>query len=56
VNVVYHATYADKEGLDMLKAIKDRSFVALKINFPLTSYTVEAIPNGLTPEMVAKRV
>ena len=32
VDIVYHATLADEEGLDMLEAAKDRVFVAPTIN------------------------
>ncbi|KAK7755055.1 hypothetical protein SLS62_002870 [Diatrype stigma] len=55
VDVIYHASYADAEGLDMLEALKDRVFVAPAINFPLLSCTGEATPYGLTPEMAKKR-
>ncbi|KAF2110193.1 hypothetical protein BDV96DRAFT_624219 [Lophiotrema nucula] len=55
VDVVYHASFVDEEGLDMLEAMKDRVFVAPAINFPLTSCTGEAIPYGLTPEMAEKK-
>ncbi|KAJ5805291.1 Xaa-Pro dipeptidase [Penicillium riverlandense] len=55
VDVIYHASFADQEGLDLLEQIKDRVFVAPAINFPLTSCTGEATPYGLTPEMAAKK-
>ncbi|KAJ9259635.1 hypothetical protein DTO212C5_8589 [Paecilomyces variotii] len=55
VDVIYHASYVDEEGLDLLEARKDQVFVAPAINFPLTSCTGEATPYGLTPEMAAKK-
>ncbi|PNP51406.1 hypothetical protein THARTR1_07952 [Trichoderma harzianum] len=55
VDVIYHASYVDDEGMKLLESIKDRVFVAPAINFPLTSCTGEAIPFGLTPEMAAKK-
>ncbi|KAI1662858.1 composite domain of metallo-dependent hydrolase [Daldinia decipiens] len=55
VDMIYHASYVDAEGLDMLEALKDRVYVAPAINFPVLSCTGEAIPYGLTPEMAKKR-
>jgi imidazolonepropionase-like amidohydrolase len=55
VDVIYHASYTDDEGMDMLEKLKDRVWVAPAINFPLTSCTGEAIPWGLTPEMAEKK-
>ncbi|KAI0119728.1 composite domain of metallo-dependent hydrolase [Daldinia grandis] len=55
VDMIYHASYVDAEGLDMLEALKDRVYVAPAINFPLLSCTGEATPYGLTPEMAKKR-
>ncbi|EXJ83057.1 hypothetical protein A1O1_06675 [Capronia coronata CBS 617.96] len=55
IDVIYHASFTDEEGLDMLEKLKDRVFVAPAINFPYTSCTGEAIPYGLTPEMAAKK-
>lgn len=55
VDVIYHASYVDEEGINMLEAKKDQVFVAPAINFPLTSCTGEATPYGLTPEMAAKK-
>ena len=55
VDVIYHASYVDAEGLDMLEGLKDRLFVAPAINFPLLSCTGEATPYGLTPEMAKKK-
>lgn len=49
VDVIYHASYTDADGMDMLEKLKDRVFVAPAINFPLVSCTGEAIPYGLTP-------
>ncbi|KAI0384449.1 composite domain of metallo-dependent hydrolase [Hypomontagnella monticulosa] len=55
VDVIYHASYVDAEGLDMLEGLKDQVYVAPAINFPLASCTGEATPYGLTPEMAKKR-
>ena len=55
VDVIYHASFADAEAIDMLEAIKDRVFISPAINFPYTSATGEAIPYGLTPEMAVKK-
>lgn len=55
VDVVYHASFVDEEGLDMLQALKDQVFVAQAINYPLAACTGEATPFGLTPEMAAKK-
>ncbi|KAI1100866.1 composite domain of metallo-dependent hydrolase [Jackrogersella minutella] len=55
IDVIYHASYVDAEGMDMLEGLKDRLYVVPAINFPLTSCTGEAIPYGLTPEMAEKR-
>jgi len=51
VDVIYHASFIDAEGLDMLEALKEKVYVAPAINFPYTSYTGEATPYGLTPEV-----
>jgi len=55
VDVIYHASFADDEAIDMLEKLKDRVFVSPAINFPWTSATGEAIPYGLTPEMAIKK-
>ncbi|KAK6952391.1 hypothetical protein Daesc_006927 [Daldinia eschscholtzii] len=55
VDMIYHASYVDAEGMDMLEGLKDRVYVAPAINFPLLSCTGEATPYGLTPEMAKKR-
>jgi len=55
VDVIYHASFTDAEGMDMLEKIKDRVWVAPAINFPYTSCTGEAVPFGLTPEMAEKK-
>ncbi|KAJ0413418.1 hypothetical protein BJY00DRAFT_319815 [Aspergillus carlsbadensis] len=55
VDVIYHASFIDEEGMDMLEKKKDSVWVAPAINFPLTSVTGGAIPYGLTPEMAAKK-
>ncbi|KAF2103632.1 composite domain of metallo-dependent hydrolase [Rhizodiscina lignyota] len=55
IDVIYHASYVDEEGMNMLEQLKDRVFVAPAINYPLTSCTGEATPYGLTPEMAKKK-
>ncbi|KAI0007413.1 composite domain of metallo-dependent hydrolase [Xylariaceae sp. FL0662B] len=55
IDVIYHASYVDAEGMDMLEALKDRVYVAPAINFPLLSCSGEATPFGLTPEMAKKK-
>ena len=55
VDVVYHASFADEEGLDMLEALKDRVFVAPAINFPYNTCSGDAVPYGMTPEMAEKK-
>lgn len=55
VDVIYHASFADDEAIDMLEKLKDRVFISPAINFPWTSATGEAVPYGLTPEMAIKK-
>ncbi|OAP62257.1 hypothetical protein AYL99_04460 [Fonsecaea erecta] len=55
VDVVYHASFADEEGLNMLEALKDRVFVAPAINFPYNTCSGDAVPYGMTPEMAKKK-
>ena len=55
VDVVYHASFADDEAIDLLAEKKDQIFISPAINFPYTSATGEAIPYGLTPEMAVKK-
>ncbi|RDW56829.1 hypothetical protein BP5796_12896 [Coleophoma crateriformis] len=55
VDVIYHASFADDEAIDMLEKVKDRCFVSPAINFPWASAAGEAIPYGLTPEMAIKK-
>ncbi|XDG07407.1 hypothetical protein ABKA04_007022 [Annulohypoxylon sp. FPYF3050] len=55
VDVIYHASFTDDEGMAMLEALKDQVFVAPAINFPLLSCQGAATPFGLTPEMAKKR-
>lgn len=55
VDVIYHASFVDEEGLDMLEALKNHVYVSPAINFPYTSCTGEATPYGLTPEMAKKK-
>jgi imidazolonepropionase-like amidohydrolase len=50
IEVIYHASYADEEALDMLEANKDKHFVAPGIAWLInTSY--HASPWGITPEI-----
>ena len=55
IDVIYHASFASPEALDMLEEQKDRMFVAPAINFPWASCTGEAIPYGLTTDMAVKK-
>ena len=55
VDVIYHASFADAEAIDMLEAVKDRVYISPAINFPYTSCTGEATPYGLTPDMAVKK-
>ena len=49
IEIIYHASFADEEALDMLSAKKDRHFVAPGIAWLInTSY--HAAPWGITPE------
>ncbi|HEV7827094.1 MAG TPA: amidohydrolase family protein [Mycobacteriales bacterium] len=50
VDIVYHASYVDAEGLDMLEAEKDRIFVAPGINWLYASLN-EAEPYGYPREL-----
>jgi imidazolonepropionase-like amidohydrolase len=50
IEVIYHASFADEEALDMLEAAKDRHFVAPGIAWLInTSY--HAAEWGITPEI-----
>src|SRR6202008_4750212 len=54
IEIIYHASYADEEALDMLEAAKDRHFVAPGIAWLInTSY--HAGEWGITPD-VAKQM
>ncbi|PYI01443.1 hypothetical protein BO78DRAFT_401274 [Aspergillus sclerotiicarbonarius CBS 121057] len=55
VDVIYHASYADKECIDMLEQKKDSVFVAPAINLPIATCSGEAIPYGFTVEMAEKK-
>ncbi|KAE9376451.1 hypothetical protein N431DRAFT_435778 [Stipitochalara longipes BDJ] len=55
VDVIYHASFADDEAIEMIAKLKDRVFVSPAINFPWTSASGEAIPYGLTPKMAIKK-
>ena len=49
IDIIYHASFADEEALDMLTAKKDRHFVAPGIAWLInTSY--HAAPWGITPD------
>lgn len=49
VDVIYHASYVDEEGLDMLEARKDKIWVAPAINW-IWATLYEASPFGYTQE------
>lgn len=52
IEIVYHASFADEEALDMLEANKDRFFVAPGLAWLIrTSY--HAAEWGITPELAA---
>ncbi len=48
VDNIYHASFTDAEGMDMLEAAKDRVFVAPGINWLITTLN-DAGPWGYTP-------
>jgi imidazolonepropionase-like amidohydrolase len=47
VDIIYHATFADDEAIDLLEAAKDRIFVAPTIGITYTTLN-EAAPWGIT--------
>jgi imidazolonepropionase-like amidohydrolase len=49
VEVIYHASFADEEALDMLEANKEKHFVAPGIGW-LVNTSYNAAPWGITPE------
>ncbi len=55
VDVIYHASFANAEAIDMLEALKNQIFIPPGINFPYTSCTGEATPCGQTPKMAMKK-
>lgn len=55
VDVIYHASFVDEEGMDMLEKLKDQVYVAPAINFPYNTCNGDAVPYGITPEMAAKK-
>ena len=55
VDVIYHASFADEESMDMLEQKKDSVFVAPAINLPLATCAGEAIPYGFTVEMAEEK-
>jgi imidazolonepropionase-like amidohydrolase len=48
VDNIYHASFTDEEGMDMLEAAKDRVFVAPGINWLIATLN-DAAPWGYTP-------
>lgn len=55
VDVIYHASFTDPEGMKMLEKLKDQVFVSPAINFPYITCNGEATPYGITPEMAEKK-
>lgn len=55
VDVIYHASYADEEGIAMLEKLKDQIFVSPAINLVLQACIGTGIPFGLTPQMAEKK-
>ncbi|MEG0193428.1 MAG: amidohydrolase family protein [Comamonas sp.] len=53
IEMVYHASFADEEALDMLEAAKDRHFVAPGIGW-LIRTTYNAAEYGITEEVATK--
>ena len=53
IEIVYHATFCDEEGLDMLEANKDWLFVAPAIGHTY-AFCYEAADFGVTAELAAK--
>jgi imidazolonepropionase-like amidohydrolase len=50
VDIIYHASFTDAEGMDMLEAAKDRVFVAPGINW-IVATLHDAADFGFPPEM-----
>ena len=50
IEIIYHASFADEEALDMLEAAKDRHFVAPGIAW-LVNTSYHAAEWGITPEI-----
>jgi imidazolonepropionase-like amidohydrolase len=50
VEIIYHATFADAEAIDMLEAQKDRIFIAPTIGITYATLN-EGSQWGLTPEV-----
>ncbi|KAB8232370.1 hypothetical protein BDV23DRAFT_149449 [Aspergillus alliaceus] len=55
VDVIYHASFVDEEGMNLLEQKKDQVWVAPALNFFYTTCTGEATPYGLTAEAAAKK-
>jgi imidazolonepropionase-like amidohydrolase len=53
IELVFHASFADEEALDMLEANKDRHFVAPGIGW-LVRTSFNAAEYGITPEVAAR--
>ncbi len=52
IEIIFHASFADEEALDMLEAAKDRHFVAPGIAW-LVNTSYHAAEWGITPEIAA---
>lgn len=50
IEIIYHASFADEEAMDLLEAHKDRFFVAPALHW-LVSTCRDAGPWGITPEV-----
>jgi imidazolonepropionase-like amidohydrolase len=49
IEIIYHASFADEEALDMLEAARDRHFVAPGLGW-LINTSFNAAPWGITPD------
>jgi imidazolonepropionase-like amidohydrolase len=49
IEIIYHASFADEEALDMLEAAKDKHFVAPGLGW-LINTSFNATPWGITPD------
>ncbi|PWY74277.1 hypothetical protein BO70DRAFT_364271 [Aspergillus heteromorphus CBS 117.55] len=55
VDVIYHASFIDAEGMDLLERHKDSVFVAPTINLPIATCAGAAVPYGVTVELAEKQ-